>query len=920
MLAAALLGAPAVGRAAEPSSSTAAATSDRRCPDWGAYGRVAARTFDADCPSAISPRTVATLAPLWTFKTDRVVTASPAVVDGQVFIGDWSGTMYALDADTGVEQWRAGTAPAPGAPFGPIVSSAAVADVGARRLVVVGVGPRLYAFDARDGRVVWDTYLGSAARPADHPADEQTEIESSPLVHDGVVYVGMDVHNRTVEANYGVRGGVLALDAATGRVLRRFDPEYDFRAPDGRRLSGCSSVWSSPTLDVDSGLLYFATGNCPHDLPTGATWGRHVEAVTAIRASDFSVVWSYQPEPLNRDDTDFGATPNLFTDSAGRKILGVGKKNAVYYALDPATGRLLWQRKVTEPGNVDQDFAVGGFIGSSATGRGGVFGGTALGSPPYFHALDARTGTLRWQGVAGPSYAASAHVNGVVLSGALDNELKAWDAVTGDLLWAAPLAGPISSGPAVTGDRVYVGSGTSSSDACAKDTPIVSDACLAAFDEAAGRTGAVHAFALRAPGHRAAATGAATGSVLLGGEGNRLWAYDTKTLERQVVIRAASDERSGSTSSGPGFRDVNGQICRNPTAPDHILLGEDTGQPNPPAGWGYFRLSGSRVGEMSATQVGKLTPAYLGAPDNFGCGFLPDGRLVTTAIGDPFPGQPANGELLLWFPPLNRTTAPYCKLDISLATAGGIAVTRDGSVLVATNRPDDAGNPGAVWRFSGRLPTSATAAGGCGRRDPKGAPLVDAGRLTKTALIAGDPRALTPSGVVESERGTLYVSSVFSGTIAEYAADGTFVRDVLLPSGVPGRSTGTPFGLAVDRDGTLYYADLGIVGGDAEARNGTVRRIRFVGGVPQPPETLNAGLDFPDGLGLLRAAPVGAPGGAPGAPADPAAPDAPGAGPGPGRPAAGSGGLAETGVGGWPTVALVLVGAALLARRRLHRG
>jgi outer membrane protein assembly factor BamB len=101
-----------------------------------------------------------------------------------------------------------------------------------------------------------------------------------------------------------------------------------------------------------------------------------------------------------------------------------------------------------------------------------------------------------WSGPAAPSYAAAAVVNGVVLDGALDGTFKAFDATSGQVLWAQPLLGPISSGAAVVGDSVYVGSGTSSSDACQKGVPVVSDACVAAFNEVLGSTGGISAFHL----------------------------------------------------------------------------------------------------------------------------------------------------------------------------------------------------------------------------------------------------------------------------------------------------------------------------------------------------------------------------------------------------------------------------------------
>ena len=91
-----------------------------------------------------------------------------------------------------------------------------------------------------------------------------------------------------------------------------------------------------------------------------------------------------------------------------------------------------------------------------------------------------------------------------------------------------------------------------------------------------------------------------------------------------------------------------------------------------------------------------------------------------------------------------------------------------------------------------------------------------------------------------SPDGTFFVSGVITGVIAEYDADGAFVRTVLEPPageqlGAEPYSTGTPFGLGFGPDGTLYYADLGIVVGDGIGpgpETGTVRRIRFTDGEP----------------------------------------------------------------------------------------
>jgi outer membrane protein assembly factor BamB len=44
---------------------------------------------------------------LWRFQAAAAIPGTPAVVDGRVYVGDLSGAVYALDADTGTEAWPA---------------------------------------------------------------------------------------------------------------------------------------------------------------------------------------------------------------------------------------------------------------------------------------------------------------------------------------------------------------------------------------------------------------------------------------------------------------------------------------------------------------------------------------------------------------------------------------------------------------------------------------------------------------------------------------------------------------------------------------------------------------------------------------------------------------------------------------------
>lgn len=333
--------------------------------------------------------------------------------------------------------------------------------------------------------------------------------------------------------------------------------------------------------------------------------------------------------------------------------------------------------------------------------------------------------------------------------------------------------------------------------------------------------------------------------IVFAPEGNRLRAYAPLRGAKQIVIHSRTDRADG--------RDINGQVCFLPDGSGRFIAGEDTNQPNPPPGWGLFQLRGRRVGSLSATQINRYVPTYQPSRDtrdNYGCGFLRDGRLLTTDIGNQVEG-PGNGQLIVWFPPLDAPNPRYCKIDITIATAGGIFVDTATDRVFVTSTREQAG----VYVYEEPFPASDDASGGCGQRDSTGAPL--ASSIRKRLFIPADGHVRTPNAIAGTPQGTFLVTSVLNGVIAEYDAEGRFVRRILQPLSterLPFPSTGTPLGLAVDPRGTVYYADLGLVQNGLEIgpgdNRGTVRRIRFQGNIPLPPETLDEGLDFPDGVGV----------------------------------------------------------------------
>jgi outer membrane protein assembly factor BamB len=129
-------------------------------------------------PADAAPGTWRPGDPIWSVQTGGQVFSSPAVatVDdlSYVFIACGDSNLYAYDADTGVEAWRAPQIPV----FGPIASSPAV--VPSDGVLYVGSGDgRVHAIDIRthQSREGWPITVGS-------------RVDSSPVVRDGRLYVG----------------------------------------------------------------------------------------------------------------------------------------------------------------------------------------------------------------------------------------------------------------------------------------------------------------------------------------------------------------------------------------------------------------------------------------------------------------------------------------------------------------------------------------------------------------------------------------------------------------------------------------------------------------------------------------------------------------------------------------------------------
>jgi polyvinyl alcohol dehydrogenase (cytochrome) len=482
-------GAPLLGIAAfaalalaAPASTAEAAS---RCAsghpgggEWPTFGHDYANTRTQDHEKVISPGDVPLLSPAWTFSTvdgggEGDITGTPIVTDGCLYTATTEGSVFALNAATGKKAWKAQV------PYGGGITGS-VAVKGRRVYAAVSrtqrsegcpkrdpcIGPYVVAFKRRTGKVDWATSAIDTQPGAD--------VYGSPVIFKRTLLIGVSGGSAELgdEADrYAFQGSMSFIGTRSGKVLEKTwtihrpnHPKNDFAG---------AGIWSTPAIDRRARVAYAGTANPFRPQAEH----KHANAVLKFELDRHSrkfgkVIGSYKgnvdeyfagvselpcfdipgnPPPYYPQgvgscgdiDLDFGASPNLFRDASGRKLVGAGQKSGVYHVFNAKTMKPAWTQIVGPPG------ALGGIVGSTAYDGHSIFGPITV--PGYLWSVSADEGSHRWIAPVadgahwGPPVAVA---NGVVYTVDLTGFLDAFDARTGALLAKRPLALGGTSSPA----------------------------------------------------------------------------------------------------------------------------------------------------------------------------------------------------------------------------------------------------------------------------------------------------------------------------------------------------------------------------------------------------------------------------------------------------------------------------------------
>lgn len=426
--------------------------------------------------AGLKTKDLANLEVAWTFampKTSGLRGQGVVVGDTVFYPAGQANHILALDTMTGCVKWATPTQ----AQVRNSLAYGRLGRDGPLGLVGGDAQGNLVALDAATGKLLWR---------ADPRHDKTAPLSGSPLIHDGKIIVpisGSDVGAAMRPAYECCKGhgAVAAVDAATGKVLWTWHTMEDAKPLGRTNAQGVAAygpsgapVWSSPAIDVKRGVVFASTGENTSPPATKTS-----DAIASIDLATGRQNWIFQALendiwnmscPVGADgdrppgancyfakdgsvllDHDFGAGPVVFRGKRGRDVILGGQKSGDVWALDAATGKVLWRRQF------GKGSPLGGVHWGIATDGVRVFAPISDPNVPKelsaagMHAVDVATGKVAWQWRAEPDcagarakvticgnrYGLSAAplvVDGAVVAGSLDGRLWVFDAATGKVL------------------------------------------------------------------------------------------------------------------------------------------------------------------------------------------------------------------------------------------------------------------------------------------------------------------------------------------------------------------------------------------------------------------------------------------------------------------------------------------------------
>jgi polyvinyl alcohol dehydrogenase (cytochrome) len=411
-------------------------------PDWGGY----LNKVDATTGALIWQHQISE----YDGVAGSVSRTSPAVSNGVVYIGDHSNaSLIAVSAATGSLLWitKLDTHPAAQLTQSPVVYNGVVYEGVSSIEEVLAGNPNypcctfrgsLNAVNAATGAVLWKTYTV--------PDNGGTTGGYSG----GAIWSGMPaidpVHNTvyvTTGNNYSVPASVTTCENGGGTPQQCLAPTDHMESMLAMDLTSGAIKWSTGPAQFDQwnfGCLNAPPNNCPSDPGQDLDFGdgAHIFAVPAA-------------------------------GGGLREVVGAGAKSGVYWTVDAQTGQIIWDT-AAGPGSYSGGIMWGSSVDCHAVyiaeanqlnASYTLPNGTSTTASSYA-ALDPATGKILWQVVdpsGGHAIAPLSSANGVVYASSSSGHVYALNAATGAILKDITLPAAANAGITIVNGIVYMGDG-----------------------------------------------------------------------------------------------------------------------------------------------------------------------------------------------------------------------------------------------------------------------------------------------------------------------------------------------------------------------------------------------------------------------------------------------------------------------------
>ena len=440
---------------------------------WPSHGYDHANRRANPLETTLGPANAANLAVKWQFDIGTVdgpsgagVTSTPTVGGGMVFVTAWNGKVYALDARDGRVRWRYDV----GSTALGLQSSATLTADG--RLLFGDSNANMYCLLARTGKLLWKTTIGDAS--VDH-------IWASPQVANNRVFIGIASHSDQP----CTQGRLVGLDLDTGAVL------WTLKAVPDRICNNDTSITCSTDAECGTGTCVMARGagvtaTVAVD-PTGETVYMNTvgcytfpsvgdsDSIFKLDAATGTPAWIVRvqaPEQFGKvfyHDFGFLNGPILVDADDGiggtRPLVVSGSKDGSLYARNP-DGTEAWTRVVlpapAAPGFAGFGLFNGaiGFANDRFYASLNEFIPPVTPAPKHLMAFSAVDGSTAWEDEIGTSWGSIAVAGGLVFVGANGAaNYYVYDAATGARLKTIAMPANVTSGASVVAGTVYVGYG-----------------------------------------------------------------------------------------------------------------------------------------------------------------------------------------------------------------------------------------------------------------------------------------------------------------------------------------------------------------------------------------------------------------------------------------------------------------------------